>query len=126
MKERLTLQVAPTGSVVEAQLFPVMAKSLAFAAVSTTEVRVTAWLPVLVTVTVWALLLLRSACVTKFSECGEKVMVRGDWPTPISGTLLGDPAELLGMFRMAVLVPVAVGANERLMVQLADVASVAG
>jgi hypothetical protein len=82
-------------------------------------------LPVLVKVTVWAALVVFSACPAKVNEVGEKVAIgAAAVPVPVRATVCGLPAALSATAREALRAPVAEGVKVTLMVQLAPAANV--
>jgi hypothetical protein len=73
--------------------------------------------PVLVSVTVLALLVLKTTWVGKVTLLGEKVTA-GKTPTPLSGSDCGLPGALSVMFTAAFRVPVAVGVKATVILQV--------
>jgi hypothetical protein len=76
--------------------------------------------PTLVSVTVFAALIVPMATVPKLKLLGESFAVV---PIPLSGTCCGLPLALSVMLNAAVRVPVAVGLKVTLVVQLAPAAN---
>src|SRR5207245_5781175 len=75
--------------------------------------------PVLVSVTVLALLPVKTTWVGKVTLVGENVTA-GKTPTPLSGTDCGPPGALSVMLTAAVRVPVEEGLKVTVMLQLAN------
>jgi hypothetical protein len=97
----------------------VCAKSLALVPVTAIAVMLKVVLPMLVSTTVFAELVLPMATVPKFKLLGESFAVV---PIPLNVTFCGLPVELSVMARAALRVPEAVGVNLTLIVQLAPTA----
>ena len=111
----LRLQLAPAATL-DPQVL-VSAKSAALVPVSVTLVMESAAAPVFVSVTVFAALVDFTSCTAKVRVVGESVTL-GAVPVPVRGTVCGLPAALSVRLRAAVRVPVAVGLNVILNVQL--------
>ncbi len=111
----LTVQLVPAASELP-QLFD-WAKSPDAAI----EVMLNAALPVLLSVTLWALLLVPTFWVPKLSDVGL-TLAAGAVPVPLNETLCGLPAASSVIVTEPMRVPVAVGVKLTLMVQLAPAA----
>lgn len=116
----LTVQVDPAVSVVP-HVLDEIAKSAEFVPVMVMLVMLRVEVPVFLSVTVWA------AEVTKFTVKGKVIEVTesdaiGPVPLPLTVTDCGLPDALSVIRRLPLLVPVAVGLNVTLMVQVALIA----
>ena len=116
LKVTLIAQLAP-GAILVPQVFvwlnwPVTAMLL--------MVRVP--VPVFVSVTVWALLVVKTTWVEKVRLVGESVTA-GCVPAPVRATVCGLLAELSVVVSVAVRVPDSVGVNVTLVAQLAPAAT---
>ena len=111
----LKVQVFP-GPGAAATLAPqvlVCAKSPA----ATTFEMVKAPLPELVRVTVWAALVVPTACPVNVSVLGERFTTGASWPTPINCAVCGLPGALSVTTIEPVRVPAAVGEKVTVIVQ---------
>jgi hypothetical protein len=118
LKVILMLQVARAAN--ELPHVWVCAKSPALIPVMAIPVMLMVVVPTLVSVTVFAGLVVPMATVPKFRLVGKSFAVV---PTPPSGTCCGLPAALSVTLRAAECAPLAVGLNVTLMLQLAPAAN---
>jgi len=81
--------------------------------------KLAATVPVLVTVTVWGLLLVPTVTLPKLSEGGErlKMMLPVPLPVPLRGSFCGLPAALSVMVTLPFRVPAEVGVKVTAIVQ---------
>ena len=118
LKMILTLQVAPAAN--ELPQVWVCAKSPALIPVMATPAMLRVVAPTLVSVTVFAGLVVPMLTVPKFRVVGNSFAVV---PVPPSVTCCGLPAALSVMLRAAERAPLAVGLNVTLMLQVAPAAN---
>lgn len=117
----LIVQLAPAANVVPQ--VDVRAKLLELVPVSEMLVIVIAALPVLVSVTTFALLVVLIGWMPKARLPGER-LAAGAAPVPVSATVCGLPAALSLVERDAVRAPAALGVNVILMLHVAFAAKV--
>ena len=123
---RTSLHLRPGAGVV-GQVLPEMAKSPGFAPPSAKLVKLTALLPVLVTVTLCAALVVPVFCVANVRLPGAKPKLKfATWPVPLKPIDCGLPVALSVTEIAAVRVPPAVGENVALTEQALPAASEAG
>lgn len=122
-KVTATVQAPPpaTGVAVE-QVVPVPA--MAKGAATLIPVKVRFWFPVLVTVTVWALLVVPEVCAAKVREVGDRLTVT-PVPVPVRGAVCGLPAALSVKFNTALRLAAAAGVKVTETVQVLLGATVA-
>jgi hypothetical protein len=121
VKVTLTVQLPPAGGtltlVLQAVLVDASAKSPLFVPVILMLVKFSAALPVFVSVTVWAVLVVPMLWLLNVRLVGTKDAV-GVPPAPVKGTVCGLPVALSVMLTDPVRVPAAVGVNVTMMVQV--------
>lgn len=125
VKLKVTVQLAPTASTPVGVQVPPRVKSPDAVPVSVSPLKVSAALPLLLTVTDWLALVVPSTCEAKVSVaalseiCGVGAAV----PEPLSVTADGEPLALCVIVRLALRAPVADGVNASLIVHELDTAT---
>src|SRR5437660_901588 len=125
VKVTLMVQEAPAASALQllGDLL-VWAKSPALVPVRAMLLMVRAALPLLVSVTAWAALVVLTCWLPKLRLVGLKLTPGALVPLPLKATVCGLPLALSVILTLALRVPVAVGVNVTLMVQEAPAANV--
>jgi hypothetical protein len=126
---KVTLMVQVALAAKDAGHVLVWAKSPAFVPVRVISAIVNAALPLLVSVTLCAALVVPAACEANVKLVGASVTagaVVAVVPVPANGTVCGLPAALSAMLRAALRAPAAAGSKVTLMAQFALAANEAG